>query len=173
MMLHFEKQIVGFLWDWIPFHHQQMKPILLFSQDGEGLKETGRFYEVSPVCVEGVAHDMMLDWSWEKGAEEVLAWVNRFSKHIQVRWSENAIMNVRKHTCEPKCRMGCWFGPNDWIGLRMMKLVVLGLVWSILYRPSKAIKQTKILAWRGLCCRVGIVQYEFRLTCTVYFFFFF
>ncbi|EFH45042.1 hypothetical protein ARALYDRAFT_356158 [Arabidopsis lyrata subsp. lyrata] len=40
-----------------------------FIVDDEGLKETGRFYEVEPVCIEGVAHDMMLDCSWEKGSE--------------------------------------------------------------------------------------------------------
>ncbi|KAJ6402686.1 hypothetical protein OIU84_014733 [Salix udensis] len=38
-----------------------------FIVDTEGLNETGRFYGVSPICVEGVAHDMMLDCSWEKG----------------------------------------------------------------------------------------------------------
>lgn len=44
-------------------------------QDDEGLKETGRFYDVEPVCVEGVAHDMMLDCSWEKGAGVLLNWL--------------------------------------------------------------------------------------------------
>nr|POE67402.1 40s ribosomal protein s7 [Quercus suber] len=38
-----------------------------FIVDAEGLRETGRFYGVSPVNVERVAHDMMLDCSWEKG----------------------------------------------------------------------------------------------------------
>ncbi|MCI31981.1 ATP-dependent DNA helicase Q4, partial [Trifolium medium] len=38
-----------------------------FIVDAEGLKETAEFYGVSPVCVEGVAHDMMLDTSWDKG----------------------------------------------------------------------------------------------------------
>ncbi|KAF4391457.1 hypothetical protein G4B88_005528 [Cannabis sativa] len=40
-----------------------------FIVDTEGLNETGKFYGVSPVCVEGVAHDLMLDCSWEKGAK--------------------------------------------------------------------------------------------------------
>ncbi|EFH45044.1 hypothetical protein ARALYDRAFT_356160 [Arabidopsis lyrata subsp. lyrata] len=40
-----------------------------FIVDDEGLKETGWFYCVEPVCIEGVAHDMMLDCSWKKGAE--------------------------------------------------------------------------------------------------------
>ncbi|XP_074279074.1 uncharacterized protein LOC141604532 [Silene latifolia] len=46
-----------------------------FIVDAEGLAETGRFYGVSPVCVEGVAHDMMLDCSWEKGANAILTWL--------------------------------------------------------------------------------------------------
>lgn len=49
-------------------------------QDDEGLKETGRFYEVEPVCIEGVAHDMMLDCSWEKGSEVLLSWLCGLSK---------------------------------------------------------------------------------------------
>ncbi|KAL3596891.1 hypothetical protein D5086_008528 [Populus alba] len=40
-----------------------------FIVDTEGLNETGRFYGVLPICVEGVAHDMMLDCSWEKGED--------------------------------------------------------------------------------------------------------
>ncbi|KAJ1391430.1 Alpha/Beta hydrolase fold [Sesbania bispinosa] len=47
-----------------------------FIVDEEGLKETAKFYGVSPICVEGVAHDMMLDTSWEKGAEVILSWLN-------------------------------------------------------------------------------------------------
>ncbi|KAJ7975741.1 Alpha/beta hydrolase family protein [Quillaja saponaria] len=50
-----------------------------FIVDAEGLRETGRFYGVSPVCVEGVAHDMMLDSSWEKGAKVILSWLNGLS----------------------------------------------------------------------------------------------
>ncbi|PIN23732.1 Soluble epoxide hydrolase [Handroanthus impetiginosus] len=46
-----------------------------FIVDAEGLRETGRFYGVSPVCVEGIAHDMMLDCSWEKGAQVILSWL--------------------------------------------------------------------------------------------------
>ncbi|KFK33255.1 hypothetical protein AALP_AA6G350700 [Arabis alpina] len=49
-----------------------------FIVDSEGLKETGRFYDVEPVCIEGVAHDMMLDCSWEKGAEVLLHWLCDF-----------------------------------------------------------------------------------------------
>lgn len=43
-------------------------------QDKEGLHETAKFYDVQAVSVEGVAHDMMLDSSWEKGAETILSW---------------------------------------------------------------------------------------------------
>lgn len=46
-------------------------------QDDEGLKETGRFYDAEPVCIEGVAHDMMLDCSWEEGAEVLLYWLSK------------------------------------------------------------------------------------------------
>ncbi|XP_015583718.1 uncharacterized protein LOC8263602 isoform X1 [Ricinus communis] len=51
-----------------------------FIVDAEGLAETGRLYGVSPICVEGVAHDMMLDCSWEKGAEHILLWLNGLSR---------------------------------------------------------------------------------------------
>ncbi|XP_012567997.2 uncharacterized protein [Cicer arietinum] len=51
-----------------------------FIVDSEGLKETAKFYGVSPICVEGVAHDMMLDTSWEKGAEVILSWLNGLQK---------------------------------------------------------------------------------------------
>ncbi|GAY43899.1 hypothetical protein WN943_005283 [Citrus x changshan-huyou] len=47
-----------------------------FIVDAQGLSETGSFYGVSPVCVEGVAHDMMLDCSWEKGASVILSWLD-------------------------------------------------------------------------------------------------
>ncbi|TXG70091.1 hypothetical protein EZV62_005026 [Acer yangbiense] len=50
-----------------------------FIVDAEGLNETGRFYGVSPVCVEGIAHDMMLDSSWEKGAAAILSWLDNLS----------------------------------------------------------------------------------------------
>lgn len=46
-----------------------------FIVDTEGLYETAKFYDVLPVCVEGVAHDMMLDSSWAKGAEIILSWL--------------------------------------------------------------------------------------------------
>lgn len=49
-------------------------------QDAKGLEETGSFYGVRPVCVEGVAHDMMLDSSWEKGAEVVLSWIKSLDR---------------------------------------------------------------------------------------------
>lgn len=58
-----------------------IKPkLVMVLQDDEGLKETGRFYEVEPVCIEYVAHDMMLDCSWEKGAEVLLSWLYYLSK---------------------------------------------------------------------------------------------
>ncbi|CAH1413512.1 unnamed protein product [Lactuca virosa] len=46
-----------------------------FIVDEKGLEETGSFYCVEPVCLEGVAHDMMLDCSWEKGAQVMLSWI--------------------------------------------------------------------------------------------------
>ncbi|KAF6165700.1 hypothetical protein GIB67_012597 [Kingdonia uniflora] len=48
-----------------------------FIVDAKGLEETARFYGVPPICVQGVAHDMMLDCSWEKGAQIILSWLNR------------------------------------------------------------------------------------------------
>ncbi|XVE72071.1 hypothetical protein DITRI_Ditri11bG0009300 [Diplodiscus trichospermus] len=51
-----------------------------FIVDAEGLNETGRFYDMSPICIEGVAHDMMLDCSWEKGANFILSWLNGLSR---------------------------------------------------------------------------------------------
>ncbi|XP_021862707.1 uncharacterized protein [Spinacia oleracea] len=50
-----------------------------FIVDAKGLDETGKFYGVSPVCVEGVAHDMMLDCSWDKGADVILSWLRSLS----------------------------------------------------------------------------------------------
>ncbi|XP_010264201.1 PREDICTED: uncharacterized protein LOC104602274 isoform X1 [Nelumbo nucifera] len=51
-----------------------------FIVDDEGLNETARFYGVPPVCVKGVAHDMMLDCSWGKGADMILSWLNSLNK---------------------------------------------------------------------------------------------
>ncbi|KAM7277976.1 hypothetical protein ACFE04_005110 [Oxalis oulophora] len=47
-----------------------------FILDEEGFAETARFYGVDAICLEGVAHDMMLDSSWEKGADAILSWLN-------------------------------------------------------------------------------------------------
>ncbi|KAF7820017.1 chloride peroxidase [Senna tora] len=52
-----------------------------FIVDAEGLKETASFYGVSPVFVEAIAHDMMLDISWEKGAKVILSWLNGLDKN--------------------------------------------------------------------------------------------
>jgi len=35
---------------------------------------------VPPVCVDAIAHDMMLDVSWEKGAEVIFSWLNGSEK---------------------------------------------------------------------------------------------
>ncbi|XP_065880640.1 uncharacterized protein [Euphorbia lathyris] len=51
-----------------------------FIVDSEGLDETGRFYGVSGVSVEGVGHDMMLDCAWDKGAEVILSWLTGLSR---------------------------------------------------------------------------------------------
>nr|XP_027075324.1 uncharacterized protein LOC113699276 isoform X1 [Coffea arabica] len=53
-----------------------------FIVDMEGLNETGRFCGASPICLEGVAHDMMLDCSWEKGAEALLLWLSGSDKEV-------------------------------------------------------------------------------------------
>ncbi|VAH47193.1 unnamed protein product [Triticum turgidum subsp. durum] len=50
-----------------------------FIVDAEGLSETARFYNVQPVCVEGVAHDLMLDCSWENGAAIILSWLDKLA----------------------------------------------------------------------------------------------
>lgn len=87
----FEKLFLDDLFmHWVIFHYHPnmalppthitlwiMRVILL--QDAEGLKETGMFYGVEPVCLEGVAHDMMLDSSWEKGAEAILSWLKNLN----------------------------------------------------------------------------------------------
>lgn len=51
-----------------------------FIVDAEGLKETGQFYGVSPICVEAVAHDMMLDCLWDNGAKVILSWIKDLKK---------------------------------------------------------------------------------------------
>lgn len=52
-----------------------------FIVDEEGLRETAKFYDVQEVSIQGVAHDMMLDSSWEKGAERILSWIKILIKH--------------------------------------------------------------------------------------------
>ncbi|KAI3427853.1 AB hydrolase-1 domain-containing protein [Psidium guajava] len=51
-----------------------------FIVDAQGIRETGEYYDVPPICVEGVAHDMMLDCRWEKGADVILSWLKGLSK---------------------------------------------------------------------------------------------
>ncbi|KAK9064945.1 hypothetical protein SSX86_016328 [Deinandra increscens subsp. villosa] len=53
-----------------------------FIVDAKGLEETGSFYGVKPVCVNGVAHDMMLDSSWEKGAQLIVSWIQNDVKSL-------------------------------------------------------------------------------------------
>ncbi|ERN03990.1 hypothetical protein AMTR_s00079p00138710 [Amborella trichopoda] len=48
-----------------------------FIVDNQGLNETAKFYGILPVVVEGVAHDMMLDTCWERGARVILSWLNQ------------------------------------------------------------------------------------------------
>ncbi|XP_015691421.2 uncharacterized protein LOC102713353 [Oryza brachyantha] len=50
-----------------------------FIVDAEGLAETAKFYNVQPVSVEGIAHDMMLDFSWDKGAGIILSWLEKLT----------------------------------------------------------------------------------------------
>ncbi|GAB2299992.1 hypothetical protein Dimus_034038 [Dionaea muscipula] len=50
-----------------------------FIVDRQGLDETGGFYGVPAVCIEGVAHDLMLDCQWDRGATAILSWL----KHLQ------------------------------------------------------------------------------------------
>ncbi|KAF3788832.1 hypothetical protein EJ110_NYTH20156 [Nymphaea thermarum] len=50
--------------------------------DYQGIEETAKFYGVSPVRVEGVAHDMMLDSAWEKGAHVILSWLGELDKEL-------------------------------------------------------------------------------------------
>ncbi|XP_064979988.1 uncharacterized protein LOC135622251 isoform X1 [Musa acuminata AAA Group] len=51
-----------------------------FIVDTEGLQETATFYGVQAVCVEGVAHDVMLDSRWEKGAQTFLSWLQELQR---------------------------------------------------------------------------------------------
>lgn len=68
----------GLLCYWVIL--SELHILLWFVEDAEGLTETGRFYGVSPVSIEGVAHDMMLDCSWEKGAQVILAWLHALDR---------------------------------------------------------------------------------------------
>lgn len=61
-----------------------------FIVDMEGLNETGRFYGVPTVCIEGVGHDIMIDCSWRNGAESILSWLNDLNK---------AGTQIREHLC--------------------------------------------------------------------------
>ncbi|KAL3732398.1 hypothetical protein ACJRO7_029117 [Eucalyptus globulus] len=51
-----------------------------FLLDAQAIRETAEYYGVPPICVEGVAHDMMLDCSWEKGADVILSWLEGLRK---------------------------------------------------------------------------------------------
>ncbi|KAD7117750.1 hypothetical protein R6Q59_005725 [Mikania micrantha] len=53
-----------------------------FIVDAKGLDETGSFYDVEPVRVEGVAHDVMLDPLWEKGAQLIKSWIQNLDAKI-------------------------------------------------------------------------------------------
>lgn len=55
-----------------------------FIVDKEGLHETANFYDVQAVSIEGVAHDMMLDSSWEKGADTILSWLKSSIKQPMI-----------------------------------------------------------------------------------------
>ncbi|GLJ09046.1 hypothetical protein SUGI_0100730 [Cryptomeria japonica] len=46
-----------------------------FIVDAQGLMETAKFFNVAPVIVEGIAHDMMLDTSWKRGSGVLLSWL--------------------------------------------------------------------------------------------------
>lgn len=65
----------------VPLPPEHAPPVLVmgaaddFIMDVQGLNETAEFFNVSPVIVEGVAHDMMLDNSWNKGSREILSWL--------------------------------------------------------------------------------------------------
>lgn len=65
----------------VPLPPEHAPPVLVmgasddFIVDVQGLNETAEFYNVSPVIVEGVAHDIMLDISWEKGSGAILSWL--------------------------------------------------------------------------------------------------
>lgn len=65
----------------VPLPPEHAPPVLVmgatddFIVDVQGLNETAEFYNVSPVIVEGVAHDMMLDISWKKGSRAILSWL--------------------------------------------------------------------------------------------------
>lgn len=64
-------QLLLLLYDDIHRYNRQK----IHLQDAKGLDETGKFYGVTPVCVDGVAHDMILDCEWEKGANAILSWL--------------------------------------------------------------------------------------------------
>ncbi|RDX98741.1 hypothetical protein CR513_18308 [Mucuna pruriens] len=87
-----------------------------FIVDAEGLKETAKFYGVSPVCVEAVAHDMMLDVSWEKGAEVIHSWLNGLEKRrsklqgpktLINRVVSNNLVMILKHKTSWRCNSEC------------------------------------------------------------------
>ncbi|XP_008807089.1 uncharacterized protein LOC103719564 [Phoenix dactylifera] len=53
-----------------------------FIVDAEELYETANFCDLQPVCMEGVAHDVMLDSLWEKGAEIMLSWLKNLHNEL-------------------------------------------------------------------------------------------
>ncbi|KAJ3692374.1 hypothetical protein LUZ60_012724 [Juncus effusus] len=52
-----------------------------FIVDEEGLKETAKFYDVEAIFVHDVAHDMMIDFEWKKGAQIILSWIQNLGSN--------------------------------------------------------------------------------------------
>ncbi|XP_042475159.1 uncharacterized protein LOC122057201 [Macadamia integrifolia] len=65
---------------------KRLRYILLVSvHDAQCLGVAAIFYVMHPVCVEGIAHDMLLDCSWESGAEFILSGLNNLKKQNPLR----------------------------------------------------------------------------------------
>jgi hypothetical protein len=45
--------------------------------DAQGVRETAAAWGTSPVVLQGLAHDVMLDARWEEAAQTILAWLDK------------------------------------------------------------------------------------------------
>lgn len=57
----------------------QLSPLLVLLPPLQAVEETANYFNVTPILMEGLAHDCMLDTRWESVAQELEAWLKRLA----------------------------------------------------------------------------------------------